>query len=115
MKIILTKKEVKSCESLLNTIHNQIRKTELCIEGKTRTLRIPKHINEESVIDFNYMYKGIANIKIERNYIVFTINENLMVDSINTSKEFITAGFDVIRYAYYTFKSLIANKMRKFI
>ena len=115
MKIILTRKEVKSCESLANTIHNQIRKTELCIEGKTRTLRIPKHIDEKSVIDFNYMYKGIANIKLEKNYVVFTINEDLIVDSINTSKEFITAGFDVIRYAYNTFKLLITNKMRKFI
>ena len=41
MKIILTKKEVKSCESLLETIHNQIGKTQLCIEGKKRALKIP--------------------------------------------------------------------------
>ena len=115
MKIILTRKEVESCESLANTIHNQMRKTELYINGKTRTLKIPKHIDEESVIDFNYMYKGIANIKLEKNYVVFTINEDLIVDSINTSKEFIIAGFDVIRYAYNTFKLLITNKMRKFI
>ena len=115
MKIILTKKEVESCESLANTIHNQMRKTELYINGKTKTLRIPRHIDEESVIDFNYMYKGIANIKIEKNYVVFTINEDLIVDSINTSKEFIIAGFDVIRYAYNTFKLLIANKIKKFI
>lgn len=115
MKIILTRKEVESCESLANTIHNQMRKTELYINGKTRTLKIPKHIDEESVIDFNYMYKGIANIKLEKNYVVFTINEDLIVDSINTSKEFIIAGFDVIRYAYNTFKLLIANKIKKFI
>lgn len=114
MKIILTKKEVKSCERLLETIHNQIGKTQLCIEGKKRALKIPKYINEESIIDFNYMYKGIVNIKLERDYVVFTINENLMVNKINLVKEFTIAGFDMIRYVYNTLKLLIASKMRKF-
>lgn len=115
MKIILKKTEVKANERLVKTLLENCVGIEKELDSRIKSGSFPTGLTKEKIREFNNSFSGVANIRDEGEVLIFTIQENAVIDFYFMCECFINTSADIIKYAINAIKMFKAMAKINFV